>query len=146
MIRTALALAIAAFLALPAAAQDDVSMIEGLWTGSGEGELTVDLSHIDGEIYGISIETVVPIENDMPGCAGGIDGEVILTKKGGNFFVENADYDPDSPSPVNAPICEIGMAFDGQGGLTIEERDGCLSYHGASCGFTGELMHDAAGL
>jgi hypothetical protein len=78
------------------------------------------------------------------GCAGGIDGEVLLSKKGGNFFVENESYDPKDESPLNQRYCEIGIIFDGQGGVTLEERDGCLEYHGASCGFSGNLIHDGA--
>ena len=131
---------------LPGAAQD-FNAVEGFYSGQGEGELTVDIAHIENDRYAISINTVVPMENDMPGCGGSIDGEVLLGKKGGNFFVENEFYDPDGDTPSSqARYCEIGLAFDGSGGLVIDERDGCISYHGAACGFTGELSHDAAGL
>lgn len=145
MFRTAFLAAVISLAALPAFAQD-VNEIEGLYTGSGEGDLTLDLTHIEDDRYSISINTVVPIEEEFMGCAGGIEGEVLLSKKGGNFFVENEMYDPEDESPLNQRYCEIGIIFDGQGGVTLEERDGCLEYHGASCGFSGNLIHDAAGI
>ena len=40
----------------------------------------------------------------------------------------------------------VTFVFDGQGGAILEERNGCLEYHGASCGFSGTLTHDAAGI
>lgn len=145
MIRTALLVAAISLTVLPAFAQE-VNEIEGLYTGSGEGDLTLDLTHIEDDRYSISINTVVPIQDEFMGCAGGIEGEVLLSKKGGNFFVENEMYDPKDESPLNQRYCEIGLIFDGQGGVTLEERDGCLAYHGASCGFSGTLVHDAAGI
>ena len=130
---------------VPALAQD-VDPIEGHYSGHGEGELTVDLSNIEDDRYAISINTVTPMENDIPGCGGGIEGEVLLSQQGGNFFVENEYYDP-AGGPIAAErYCEIGLEFDGQGGLKIEERNGCVGYHGAARGFTGTLLHDAAGL
>jgi hypothetical protein len=143
MIRTAFLVAAISLAALPAIAQD-VNEIEGLYTGSGEGDLTLDLTHIENDRYSISINTVVPIQEEFMGCAGGIDGEVLLSAEGGNFFVENESYDPKDASPLNQRYCEIGIIFDGQGGVTLEERDGCLEYHGASCGFSGNLIHDGA--
>ena len=146
MFRTVFLLAALSLTASPALAQD-VNLIEGHYSGSGEGDLTLDLTHIEDDRYGISINTVVPIQDEFMGCAGGVEGEVLLTKKGGNFFVENESYDPESDSPMlSEQYCEIGISFDGKGGATLEERSGCLEYHGASCGFSGTLVHDAAGI
>ncbi|WP_439618891.1 hypothetical protein [Shinella sp.] len=147
MNRSTIIATLVALAALPAFAQD-VNPLEGLWSGKGEGDLTVDLKHVQDDIYKISIETVVPMQEDgLPGCGGGIEGEVKLDRAGGNFFVENEAYDPNAEqSGVNARYCEIGLVFSKDGKLLIEERSGCLSYHGAACGFTGELVHDAAGL
>jgi hypothetical protein len=145
MFRIAFLVAAASFITLPAFAQD-VNEIQGHYSGSGEGDLTLDLTHIEDDRYSISINTVVPIEEEFMGCAGGIDGEVLLSKKGGNFFVENEMYEPGNDSPLNQRYCEIGLIFDGEGGVTLEERSGCLEYHGASCGFSGTLLHDAAGI
>lgn len=146
MFRTLLLMSALSLTALPAVAQD-FNPIEGNYTGSGEGELTLDLTHIEEDRYSISIGTLVPISDEFTGCAGGIDGEVLLSKKGGNFFVENELYDPESDSPMfSERYCEIGISFDGKGGVTLEERSGCIEYHGASCGFSGTLLHEAAGI
>lgn len=137
------AVALAGLSALPVLAQEH----EGMWIGSGEGDLTVDLSHIQDDQYGISISTTVRISSEFMGCGGGIDGEVPLDRQGGNFFVENEDYVGTEPeSPMNMRYCEISLKFDKKGMLIIEEKDGCMYYHGASCSFTGTLEHEAAGI
>lgn len=136
----------AALLTIPvaASAQDPLGL-EGTYLGSGEGDLTVELKYLEDDAYAISVETQVPMENDIPGCGGGISGEVLLTAEGGNFFVENEDYDGKAEStPMNQRYCEIGLKFNKDGTLNMEERDGCLYYHGASCGFSGTLIHEGA--
>ena len=139
MFRTALLAAALFGTAIPAFAQD-AENYQGVYYGSGEGDLTLELNHIEADRYGIAIDTVVPMEDDMPGCAGGIEGEVLLSEGGGNFFVENEMYDPESDSPMfSERYCEIGISFDGEGNVVLEERNGCLEYHGASCGFSGNL-------
>ena len=116
----------------------------GKYVGSGEGDLTAQFTHLQDDIYAVSIETVVPISDQGSGCAGGITGEMIMSKKGGNFFVENEEFKAEiAESPVNSRICEIGISFV-EGILVIEERDGCMPYHGAACSFTGELVHEQA--
>lgn len=148
MLRTSIAALAISFsmLAQPVLAQP-VNGIEGLYTGLGEGELTVDISHIEADRYDVSINTLVPMVDDMPGCAGDISGEVTLTEQGGLLQAANEFYDPNGDTPsAKARFCEVALTFDGEGNLVIEERDGCISYHGAACGFTGELTHDAAGL
>lgn len=132
-----------AILAAPAGAQEHA----GLWSGQGEGDITLDLTHIDGNTYGAALETVVPISDHGGGCAGGVEGELALTSEGGILTVENEDYDSAAePSPVNAKVCEIGLTFNADGTLTVEEKEGCMPYHGAACGFSGTLVHDAAGI
>lgn len=111
----------------------------GHWVGEGEGELEAKITHIEDERYAVSLSTLVPI-SDMGGCGGGIDGEALFSKKGGNFFVENEDYDPELPEGyLNTRYCEIAFSFTKDGKLTTEEVGGCGYYHGAACGFSGEL-------
>lgn len=119
---------------------------EGSYFGSGEGgELSVELKHLQDDIFAVSIETVVPMENDMPGCAGGIDGEINLEPTGGNFFVENEDYEPGSSNPMMSErYCEITLSFDEDGFLNLQEQAGCLAYHGAACEFTGQVLNNRA--
>ncbi|WP_240233399.1 hypothetical protein [Devosia lacusdianchii] len=140
MLRFALPLFAIALLASPALAQ------EGSYVGSGEGELTAEIKHIENDVYAVSLGTVVAMTEDgMPGCGGGIEGEAILDETGGNFFVENEDYDPKSDSPMlGEQYCEIALNFDEDGFLNIEEKSGCIAYHGASCGFTGQLINTSA--
>jgi len=146
MLRTVLS-ATAFFLTALAVPAQDFNPIEGLYSGHGEGELSVDLTHVEDDRYAISINTVVPISDAGGGCAGGVDGEVVLGEAGGTLLVENEDYDPAAgDSGLNRRYCEIGLAFDADGTLTLEERSGCLPYHGAACGFSGTVIHDAAGL
>jgi hypothetical protein len=129
-----LAILITAASATPAYAD-----ITGKWTGEGEGDLTAEVTHIEADRYGISLNTVVPI-GDTGGCAGGIDGEALFTAEGGNFFVENEDYNPSEPqSYYNIRMCEIAFKFTPDGKLITEEVEGCGYYHGAACGFSGEL-------
>lgn len=143
MFRPAMAaMIVCSLLAAPALAQQH----EGRWEGAGEGQITLDLSHIQNDIYAISINTIVPI-SEMSGCAGGVDGEVSLDSTGGNFFVENEGYDASfGETPMNQRYCEISLTFNQDGTLTTEEKTGCLYYHGAACGFSGTLDHEAAGI
>jgi len=137
------ALLVSTLGAAPALAQEH----QGHWFGDGEGEITLDLTHIQNDIYAISINTIVPISDMGGGCAGGVDGEVILSSEGGNFFVENEDFDPEAEAKgLNQRYCEIALTFNEDGTLTTEEKSGCLYYHGAACGFSGTLQHDAAGI
>lgn len=139
-----LAALLGATLAAPAAFAQER---QGHWFGPGEGDITVDLTHLQSDIYAISINTVVPISDMGGGCAGGVDGELIISGDTANFFVENEGYDANEPeSGYNQRYCEIALTFNEDGTLTTEERDGCLYYHGAACGFSGTLSHDAAGI
>lgn len=147
MLRAAFVATALALVAMPAFAEGDYNPIEGIYQGSGEGDLEVNLTHIEADRYSIAISTTVPMENNIPGCGGGIDGEVLLDEGGGNFFVENEGYIGTEPESLyNQRYCEISLKLDGNGELVIEEQSGCGYYHGASCGFTGTLTHDAAGI
>ncbi|MFK4808601.1 hypothetical protein ACI3KW_00170 [Devosia sp. ZW T5_3] len=119
---------------------------EGTYFGSGEGgELTVELTHRRDDVFAVKIDTVVPMESDFPGCAGGIEGEMILGPTGGNLLIENEDYKPASGSPMTSEqYCEVKLVFDEDGFLNLEEQRGCLAYHGAACEFTGQVMNSRA--
>lgn len=144
MRRILLPIAAATLLIGAVQAQDEASY-DGRYMGHGEGELTVVLEKLEGNVYAIDIQTIVPYENNIPGCSGGISGQMPMGESGGNFFVENEDYESGSNSPMlSERYCEIGLNFDENGFLILDERSGCLAYHGASCGFSGELMHEGA--
>lgn len=140
MFRFALPVLAVALFSIPTQAQ------EGNYFGSGEGgELSAKIKRIENDAYAVSLSTVVPMENDYPGCSGGVDGEALLDTTGGNLFVENEDYVPGPDSPMlGEQYCEIKLSFDEDGFLNIEEQQGCLAYHGAACEFTGQLMNQDA--
>jgi hypothetical protein len=113
---------------------------EGSYFGSGEGDLTTVITPLQDDIYSVDLTTTTPMDGDMAGCAGAVSGGVNLSPMGGKLVVANEDYDPaDADNPMfGNKYCEVSLDFvDGQ--LMIQEGDGCLSYHGAACGFTGEL-------
>lgn len=126
---------------------EETAAYSGLYLGSGEGELSADLTHIDGDRYDISISTIVPMENNVPGCGGGIDGEIEIKDGAGMLTAPNELYDVTSTLPAfSKPMCEVSLQFDDNYGLIIKEEGGCTYYHGAACGFSGTLEHEAAGI
>ena len=146
MIRLA---AFAAILSLSTslAMAQDFDPVEGLYTGNGEGELSAEFSHIESDVYAFSISTSVPMENDIPGCGGGIEGEVVIRDNVGLFSAPNELYDATSDlTAFNTPQCQIRLEFDDNYGLVVTEEAGCTYYHGAACGFSGQLLHEAAGI
>lgn len=146
MLRTLLPLAALLALTSATAFAEELPVREGTYYGGGEGgELTVKLKHLDGDVYAIDIGTTVPMENDIPGCGGGVSGELIMSPSGGNLFIENEDFVDGSSSPYeNERYCEVNLTFDDDGFLNVQEQNGCLAYHGAACEFTGELVHESA--
>ena len=79
MFRFALPVLAVALFSIPAQAQ------EGNYFGSGEGgELSAKIKRIENDAYSVSLSTVVPMENDYPGCSGGVDGEALLDTTGGS--------------------------------------------------------------
>ena len=113
---------------------------EGSYSGSGEGELTAVI-HAPGAdgFTEVDLSTVTPIEDGMGGCSGEVTGTVDMQPAGGTFYASNEDYDP--ADEFSDEYCEVAMTFK-DGKLVIEEGTGCLQYHGAACGFTGELTLD----
>lgn len=119
---------------------------EGSYFGSGDGrELAVDLTHQENDIFAIKIDSVAPIENDMSGCTGSVEGTMTLGPTGGNLVVENKSYEAGLSNPMTSEkYCEIKLVFDEDGFLNLEEQSGCLAYHGPTCEFTGQVMNSRA--
>jgi len=147
MIRPAL-FAAALTLTAGSAFAEDVDLREGFYSGSANGrQLTADFTHIENGVYDVSLNTLVPMVNGVPGCAGSIDGEVVVRDNVGVLTVPNELYDATSTLPAFSKAqCEIRLKFDDDFGLVITEEGGCTYYHGASCSFSGALEHDAAGI
>jgi len=147
MIRPAL-FALAYTLTTAFALAEDVDLRAGLYTGSADGsELTAEIAHIENGIYDVSLNTLVPMVDGVPGCAGSIDGEVVVRDNVGVLTAVNELYDATSTLPAFSKAqCEIRLEFDDNFGLVITEEGGCTYYHGASCSFSGALEHEAAGI
>jgi hypothetical protein len=107
---------------------------EGSYSGSGEGDLTADVQAPDADGF-----TAITLSTVTKGCAGEVTGSAELSEAGGTFYASNEDYDP--ADEFSDEYCEVAMTFKGSK-LVIEEGPGCLQYHGAACGFTGELTLD----
>ncbi|KKC39440.1 hypothetical protein WH87_04310 [Devosia epidermidihirudinis] len=147
MIRLAAIAALLCVSAAPAFAQD-FDVLEGFYSGTSQGsELTATLTHVENGVYSAALSTTVPMKNDVPGCGGSIEGEVVIRDNVGLLTAPNELYDATSTLPAfKAEQCQIKLEFDGEYGLVVTEEEGCSYYHGASCSFSGELLHDAAGI
>lgn len=108
----------------------------GEYLGRGEGELTAQLRRLAGDRYQVDLTTT-----DAGRCAGGVGGEVVLSSDGqGVLRTENEAYDPNARTPwVRERYCTITIGISGRR-MRIAEGNGCLGFHGAACGFTGELQ------
>lgn len=127
---------------------EDFDILEGLYSGTSEGsEITATLTHVENGVYSAALSTTVPMQNDSPGCGGSIEGDVVIRDNVGVLTAPNELYDATSTMPAfSKQQCEIKLEFDGDYGLVITEEAGCSYYHGASCSFSGEVLHDAAGI
>lgn len=134
MPRLMLYLCATALLAVSAQAQ------EGKYVGSGEGgELAATIKSIDGDRYAITLEV------GTDGCGGSVSGEASQTESGFELSAPNETYEAGSDNPIMAEeFCKVDLSFDADGMLTIQEQRGCLSYHGAACEFTGQLVNQSA--
>lgn len=139
--------AVAALVALPVVAQTTPSF-QGLWSSEGRGqELSLELTHVRGSQYNASINVVVPISEEYRGCGGGISGVVELGRQGGVLRVANESYDPASAIPGDRhQFCEVRLTPKPGREMELEEQNGCLDFHGASCEFSGVVVHDDAGV
>lgn len=121
---------------------------EGRYSSEEGQSLTADLTPMSEQgRYAVSLSTTVAMVGDQPGCGGGIDGEIMVDGTEATLSVDNEGFDPqEAESPQNMRFCEVKMSFPQDYTLEIQEIGGCTYYHGASCSFSGTLMHDAAGL
>lgn len=109
----------------------------GEYFGQGEGELTARLRRLAGDRYQVDLTTT-----DAGRCAGGVGGETVLSSDGrGVLRTENQEYDPNATTPwLRERHCTVTITIDGRRRMRIAEGDGCLGFHGAACGFTGDLQ------
>lgn len=94
----------------------------GTWTGKLEGYGRAAIESKGDSSYHVDLTVDVP----APPCSGGIEGNA--TVKSGKLVLEKSEL---------GETCRIIMTPEGHS-LKVTEH-GCLSWHGASCGFTGSL-------
>lgn len=117
-------------------------------TTTGSEKIAASISPIRNDLYAVKIETSAPGLKGSGGCGGTISGEARLTATGGILQVANPLFDPSVANPWGfsipddaagaVPNCTVTLKITG-GKLAVEEENGCLAFHGASCDFTGEL-------
>ncbi|MGB3538295.1 MAG: lysozyme inhibitor LprI family protein [Mesorhizobium sp.] len=99
----------------------------GRWEGSGEGNLSATIRRGTAKPDYLVIELVTGV----PGCSGAVT--LYGKPKGSTVFGES--YDPNEPT---APVCRVELSLD-KGTLKTEVAGPCTFYHGAACGFDGNL-------
>ncbi|ALT77974.1 hypothetical protein [Paucibacter sp. KCTC 42545] len=95
----------------------------GSYTGKGEGE--VELKIKQGQIvdqYRVSMSTATE------GCAGSAEGVGVRVGHILNITARDGE-----------DICKVKAEFTTNGAVILEEVDGCSFFHGAACGFSGQL-------
>ncbi|SFV38532.1 hypothetical protein SAMN05216456_3483 [Devosia crocina] len=136
----------ATLLVTSLAAAQDFDPYSGRYE-SDDGQLIADVAPVSEGAYAVSITTTVKMTEEFNGCGGGVDGQVEIVDGSGLMQVQDQFSDSD---PINsegsAPYCQVDLQFGEDGTLLIEEIGGCLSFHGASCSFSGTLTHEGAGI
>lgn len=112
----------------------------GLYAGPGEGDLRLEIRQ-EGETLIGALTTVVPISDaGYGGCAGGTEGPITAEGEGWVLREENEFYKADSDSVLSRhQYCTVTLTPGEDGKLISSEENGCLPFHGAACGFTGQL-------
>jgi len=148
MFRKKVLIASLAVLAGPVFAQDDAIDRSGIYESEGDGQsLRVDLTHLSGDRYSAAISSTVPITDGVPGCGGGVAGELSIDGTDAMLSVPNEGFvEKEKETLQNSRFCKVSLTFLDEYTLELEEDSGCSYYHGASCSFTGTVVHEASGI
>lgn len=107
----------------PAVTPQANESISGRYSGTGEGDLDMSISEPTGDgSYQVSVST------SAERCGGSVEGEA---KRSDNKLQLIAKSDGEE-------ACNIEIAITGKT-AEVNEQDGCTSFHGAACGFSGSL-------
>lgn len=108
---------------LPATSPQANESISGRYSGTGEGDLEMNISEPMGDgTYKVSIST------SAERCGGSVEG---VAKRSDNKLQLIVKSDGEE-------ACNIEIAMTGKT-AEVNEQDGCMSFHGAACGFSGSL-------
>jgi hypothetical protein len=102
---------------------------QGKYTGQGEGKLTLDIrAAVTGKFPVLLSTSAVTAGGGR--CGGTLEGLGALS---GNTLAVLAERDGER--------CEVTIEFSAnRSRAEIEERRGCMSFHGPACGFTGSVQ------
>lgn len=140
------AIAVCAISAMPVFSES-YDQRSGQYQSETGQSLTVLLKPVSGGRYAVDITTTVPMTGNLPGCGGGISGEIEVADDAASLQIPNEGFIPDEPvSPRNLKHCRIDMQFLDQYTMRLNEVSGCGYYHGASCSFSGDVVHEASGI
>lgn len=103
----------------------------GKWAGPGEGTVTANV-RADPARPG---HFVAEIETKSGACMGGVE----VSGRLGDLAVATA-----KPPYESEAVCRIELRLLGPDRLRVTEVDNCIIFHGAACGFTGELTRRGA--
>ena len=128
---------------------EDYDPRSGMYQSDSGQNLSVLLTPLSEARYAIDITTTVPMTGDLPGCGGGISGELVIEAEAETATLEvpNEGFVASEPvSQTNQEFCRINLQFLDAYTLRMEEVSGCTYYHGAACSFSGDVVHDASGI
>ncbi len=140
---------IAAALVIPATPilSENYDPRTGHYHSESGQNLSVLLGHLSDRRYSINITTTVPMKDMLPGCGGGISGELVIETQEVTLQLPNEGFIPNEPiSQTNLEYCQINLRFLDEYTIQIDEVSGCGYYHGASCSFSGDVVHEASGI
>jgi len=103
----------------------------GAWAGSGAGKLAATIRRGNAKPQFLVIDMVTATE----GCSGAV---TLYGKPEGRRLTAKS-YDAQNP---RAPVCTIAFERGADGGLRGETAGDCGFYHGAACGFDGQLARE----
>lgn len=130
----------------PVSAEDDYTPGGYYQSHSGQ-EIVVDLTPLSDNRYAINITTTVQITDELPGCGGGVSGEILIVDDAATLSIPNEGFIPtESVSRTNLEYCRIDLNFRDEYTIKLNELSGCSYYHGAGCDFSGDVFHDAWGI
>jgi hypothetical protein len=112
-----------ALICLPVAGAVAQGLI-GDWAGAGEGQVEATIRPDPSR----SGNFLAEVTTQSGACGGGVE----VSGRLGDVAVASGE-DP------GIGVCRIEFKLVGLDRVRVSEVDGCLPYHGASCGFSGEL-------
>jgi hypothetical protein len=107
----------------------NLSDLLGDWQGVGEGNIIATIQKLPGKPIRLEANVVT----SMPGCIGDVTAQGPVS--GPQIVLKSEEQNTE---------CRLSIEMVGRKALRITELEGCLYFHGAACGFTGNLLRQSA--